>query len=265
MTAIKAIETRYKGYRFRSRLEARWAVFFDSLGTEWEYEKEGFDLGEPLGRYLPDFYLPKFAAWAEVKPEIPGWESVEVRKLQTLVFSQPLPTMGIFLGQVGQTKMVARERDQGFWEDIDREIHHLNFDHTTNPGTLLCPICGYDFVHIQNSINIDGKDSYAGGRGVRGSVIVIPMWCENDHSWEVDFGFHKGQTYLSVRNIKERLTDFALILASGDYALLENAVTQAKSARFEHGESPSIPRRRGDFLRDPLEEERFNWVINKER
>jgi hypothetical protein len=43
---IKAIETRYKGYRFRSRLEARWAVFFDALGVEWEYEKEGFDLGE---------------------------------------------------------------------------------------------------------------------------------------------------------------------------------------------------------------------------
>lgn len=29
---MKAIETRYKGYRFRSRLEARWAVFFDALG-----------------------------------------------------------------------------------------------------------------------------------------------------------------------------------------------------------------------------------------
>ena len=29
MSDIKAIETYYKGYRFRSRLEARWAVFFD--------------------------------------------------------------------------------------------------------------------------------------------------------------------------------------------------------------------------------------------
>jgi hypothetical protein len=28
---IKAIETRYKGYRFRSRLEARWSVFFDAM------------------------------------------------------------------------------------------------------------------------------------------------------------------------------------------------------------------------------------------
>ena len=31
---IAAIETKYKGYRFRSRLEARWAVFFDALGIK---------------------------------------------------------------------------------------------------------------------------------------------------------------------------------------------------------------------------------------
>ena len=41
---IKAIPTKYNGYTFRSRQEARWAVFFDHLGIEYEYEKEGFDL-----------------------------------------------------------------------------------------------------------------------------------------------------------------------------------------------------------------------------
>jgi nucleoside 2-deoxyribosyltransferase len=51
---IKAIQTVYKGYKFRSRLEARWAVFFDALGLEWEYEPEGFDLGDGVW-YLPDF------------------------------------------------------------------------------------------------------------------------------------------------------------------------------------------------------------------
>jgi hypothetical protein len=54
---LKAIQTRYKGYHFRSRLEARWAVFFDALGVPWEYEKEGYDLGD-AGYYLPDFWLP---------------------------------------------------------------------------------------------------------------------------------------------------------------------------------------------------------------
>lgn len=67
---IKPIETRYKGYRFRSRLEARWAVFFDSLGLKWEYEPEGFDLG--FGElYLPDFWLPEMNAWVEIKGEKP--------------------------------------------------------------------------------------------------------------------------------------------------------------------------------------------------
>lgn len=66
MPGIKAIQTEYKGYRFRSRLEARWAVFFDALGVEWEFEKEGFDLGD-AGWYLPDFWLPEWSWWIEVK------------------------------------------------------------------------------------------------------------------------------------------------------------------------------------------------------
>lgn len=62
---IKAIETQYKGYRFRSRLEARWAVFLDSLGFEWRYEEEGFELDGV--RFLPDFFVPAWRAWVEVK------------------------------------------------------------------------------------------------------------------------------------------------------------------------------------------------------
>lgn len=63
---IKPIETVYKGYRFRSRLEARWAFFFDCIDMHWEYELEGFDLGA-LGYYLPDFWFPDFDCWGEVK------------------------------------------------------------------------------------------------------------------------------------------------------------------------------------------------------
>ena len=31
---LKPIDTEYKGYRFRSRLEARWAVFFDAMEVQ---------------------------------------------------------------------------------------------------------------------------------------------------------------------------------------------------------------------------------------
>lgn len=65
---IKAIETHYNGYRFRSRLEARWAKFFDAQRIAYDYEKEWFEL--PGGRYLPDFWLPVVKMWGEVKPEV---------------------------------------------------------------------------------------------------------------------------------------------------------------------------------------------------
>ena len=97
---IKAIETKYKGYRFRSRLEARWAVFFEALGIEWAYEYEGFDL--PVGPYLPDFLLRTYTKtristhlsqkgialpehwdlWVEIKGTKPS--SVELMRIQQL-------------------------------------------------------------------------------------------------------------------------------------------------------------------------------------
>ncbi len=72
MANIKAIETSYKGYRFRSRLEARWAVFFDALGVTWEYEKEGFHFDGK--RYLSDFWLPDLSLWVEIKGELADGE-----------------------------------------------------------------------------------------------------------------------------------------------------------------------------------------------
>ena len=63
---MKVIETKYKGYLFRSRLEARWAVFFDACGIRWEYEPEGIILSDGSW-YLPDFYLPDFYCYFEVK------------------------------------------------------------------------------------------------------------------------------------------------------------------------------------------------------
>src|SRR3954464_6960103 len=68
--AIRVLPTVYAGKRFRSRLEAKWAFFFDQLQIAWEYEPDGFQLQDGT-RYLPDFYLPKFASgvYVEIKPE----------------------------------------------------------------------------------------------------------------------------------------------------------------------------------------------------
>lgn len=64
---IQAIETYYAGHLFRSRLEARWAVIFNSLGIRWEYEPQGYLVGEDRRPYLPDFYLTDLGWWVEVK------------------------------------------------------------------------------------------------------------------------------------------------------------------------------------------------------
>lgn len=82
MFKFKAIETMYNGYRFRSRLEARWAVFFDALGIKYEYEKEGYEM-EGI-RYLPDFWLPVQDCFVEIKGEEPSEEEQEKAQLLAL-------------------------------------------------------------------------------------------------------------------------------------------------------------------------------------
>jgi hypothetical protein len=49
---MAAIPTTYRGVNFRSRLEARWAVFFDALGWDWQYEPVD------LNGWIPDFFIP---------------------------------------------------------------------------------------------------------------------------------------------------------------------------------------------------------------
>lgn len=51
MFFVKAIPTSYAGVRFRSRLEARWAAFFDLLEWKWDYEPID------LNGYIPDFIV----------------------------------------------------------------------------------------------------------------------------------------------------------------------------------------------------------------
>jgi hypothetical protein len=71
---LKPIETMYRGYRFRSRLEARWAVFLERARTVWQYEAEGFAL--PSGSYLPDFHCPDLS-YGKIIP--PLWTYIEVK------------------------------------------------------------------------------------------------------------------------------------------------------------------------------------------
>jgi len=117
---ITAIETQYAGCRFRSRLEARWAVFFDNAGIPWEYEPEGFDID---GRwYLPDFRLD-FTWWVEVKGELPLPD--ELSFLRSAGVQLPGPGL-LLLGPIPEVSStendVAWRLLSGYFGDIDETV-----------------------------------------------------------------------------------------------------------------------------------------------
>lgn len=97
--SIKAIETIYKGYRFRSRQEARVAVYLDALEVPWQYELEGFEYevyeGDTNSKgsmfYLPDFYLPSFDCYIEVKGTKPDF--IEQQKIFAFVVKSGKPVI----------------------------------------------------------------------------------------------------------------------------------------------------------------------------
>lgn len=66
MKKIKAIPTTYANTNFRSKLEAEWAKYFDSINMDWAYEVEGYELPDGTW-YLPDFWLPNCKTFFEVK------------------------------------------------------------------------------------------------------------------------------------------------------------------------------------------------------
>ncbi len=117
----EGIPTEYKHYRFRSRLEAIWARFFDLVGWPWKYEPFDYD------GYIPDFVLllPAGHVLVEVKPEL-SIEDLEIH--QEKLDSCPWKKEAIILG-VG----LLGDRMDGYWKlGILRELHY----DVTDEGTV---------------------------------------------------------------------------------------------------------------------------------
>lgn len=91
----KPIPTRFRGNVFRSRLEARWAVFFHHFDLQYTYEAEGYQL--KTGWYLPDFWIPEWNTFVEIKPveatdaEIEKANSLHLESDQTVLIVQGQP------------------------------------------------------------------------------------------------------------------------------------------------------------------------------
>lgn len=211
---IQPIETRYAGHRFRSRLEARWAVFFDTLGIRWEYEPEGYLVGPNRTPYLPDFWLPQEKLWVEVKG---AEEQLNVELLVNAAvphFGLPSPAGQLrvndhdvrllILGPVGRVGRIVEEATRehvGYSQPVHTVLSFRKGD--VFQGTAYFTANGIDIQPEGGTVGSDGPDVYWDTRG-------------NDWGNWVGGG--------------------GLISDSYDEPVAA-AYTAARSARFEHGES----------------------------
>ena len=200
MPEIKAIETTYNGYRFRSRLEARWAVFFDALGVRYEYEPEGFDLGDGI-YYLPDFLIhnvvPRYAqgdSFENIYVEVKGTpNAVDAEKIYRFSEHHPIWVVGALPDPDRYVDSCEAQRNDFCNAGCGVDF---NFDFKKR-----CVFCPYDHG------TIDGDSCFA-------------------FSLAYDYGtlsFHGADSsYEYGRHDPE----------------IENALRKARQARFEHGETP---------------------------
>lgn len=205
---MKAIETRYAGCRFRSRLEARWAVFLDAMEIRWEYEPEGFETS--AGWYLPDFRVDPSCIRHETSTEFFG------------------PTFGDAYLEVKGGPLTREDalKIKAFACDLGKPRWVMAL------GSIPRPFSGTD-------LTLPGWGMRGAGRcDVRkGELCNFAMHSPVD-SWNrfrpelMDRSFHANDNRLFV-DLGSYHNEFFL------GAPVNRALAAARSARFEHGESPS--------------------------
>lgn len=240
MSEIKPIQTYYNGHLFRSRLEARWAVVFNTLGVQYEYEPEGFDLGGGL-RYLPDFRVQCYGKRGDYESE-PFDLYIEVKGKMTEKDAEKIRR---FSGM----RLVEKYECTRFatFEPSPCVLH--------NGGKLdpvYCPpagdkVCEYLFntahIEIKNPILIVDKipdegcatDVYLSDRDIGSGLSPF--------NYETIDGDCFGAYPAATKN-----GHFYLFGADSNYInkddekRVEDAYRAARCARFEHGEMPRVRR-----------------------
>lgn len=118
---VEAIETTYDGVVYRSRTEARWAVFFDCLGLEFDYEPKYYQLSSGK-KYLPDFYIHDFNVHFEVKPSSENVVTEECVKARCL--AKDLEESQVWLAMGAPSSKIANILPLSLW-DYDTEIEEI--------------------------------------------------------------------------------------------------------------------------------------------
>jgi hypothetical protein len=245
---IKAIETQYNGYRFRSRLEARWAVFFDTLGIRYEYEKEGFELPDGT-RYLPDFWLPNEQVWVEIK----GQEATVVERTKCALLADATgKPVALFVGEPGyELSSPYFEQYCHVWptHSIEtfygfhvppREVSH--YDHMWANHFFEYEPDAPGAVGLVGHLKQHGFEPapYTGTRESMKALIELDqLYYEQQYGkphprWLNGFAVPEHQLEFRENRIRfEAITDLS------PYPSILRAYQAARSARFEFGETPA--------------------------
>lgn len=206
---IQAIETRYKGYRFRSRLEARWAVFFDELGVPWEYEKQGFELDGVY--YLPDFWLPHLGFWVEVKGDKHCGEEdwIKIFRMARRNESWVL----VLAGGIGSQEctLASPKPPDADWLKMMPAIAEEACTVYDDVQWSICPRCERLGVGVEMEWD----------NGIARKLAIICLYCYADNV-RVNARLERHDP----RTVKP----------------LQEAYDAARAARFEHGETPKARR-----------------------
>lgn len=217
---IQPIQTRYAGHHFRSRLEARWAVFFDALGLKWQYEPQGYTVGATKRPYLPDFYLPEVQSFVEVKGEK---ERLDLELLADLLDGSKAHTV-LILGNIPG-------------HDVTVTPTHLMlyraFDVRTEPD-LMAMI--KEFGQATDKLDQDDRDAVNRFVRHKGRQTIAMT--------QAAFLYGRAPVVVPL-GIMPSLPDASLFdplsppaMPAVQYPKLHDAYEAARCARFEHGETP---------------------------
>lgn len=205
---IKPIETIFDGYKFRSRLEARWAVFFKDAGIPYEYEPEGITLDNGTG-YLPDFYLPWFDCYVEIKAKIPENKDIVLNLVHNFPYAKPLL---ICVGDPYEDKMLVFYRDEENYPCHFVEGAKWKYEDTLSD-------LYYEQGYGKHTISILCDTPYLNwGNCIHGFSIRPQEW-----------QYEKIPKSLEKSYIGENITFYTR-------SHLETSKLKARQARFEHGE-----------------------------
>lgn len=118
-----------KNLYFKSALEADFARVMNFLRIEFEYEKKTFNVANKF--YTPDFYLPEFNTFIELK----GVELIDKpynnMMTRNLNSHQYILNQGIQILTVTQKEFISILKEQGLW-DVVPNLEQRNYKKTIN-------------------------------------------------------------------------------------------------------------------------------------